>query len=89
VRAWIEGFDVATVRLDDEIYVPMGQEAQPVIGLMLDARSAGSNEVEGRPWPSRPIRTPLRCATDRLGFEGPPGAVDDSAQPVAVGGPVP
>ena len=79
VQPWIDGFAVATVRLDDEIYVPMGQESQPVIGLMLDGRSAGSNEVEGRPWPSQPVRVPLRCATDRLGFE-PPGDDDAPAE---------
>ena len=89
VRAWIEGFDVATVRLDDEIYVPMGQEAQPVIGLMLDARSAGSNEVEGPAvaLEADPDSPSLRHRPPRV--QGPPGAVDDSAQPVAVGGPVP
>jgi Zinc carboxypeptidase len=63
VRPWIRGFDVTTVRLDGTVYVPMGQEAQPVIGLMLDGRSAGSNEVEGVPWPRDPIgraRCPAR-----------------------------
>lgn len=79
---------MATVRLDDEIYVPMGQESQPVIGLMLDDRSAGSNEVEGRPWPSRPIRTPLRCATDRLGFV-PDDNGDASTEAVPLAGPAP
>jgi len=51
VRPWIDGFGVSTVRTGNELYVPMGQEAQPVIGLMLDGRSAGSNEVEGVPVP--------------------------------------
>jgi hypothetical protein len=69
VQAWIDGFDVATVRLDDEVYVPMGQESPPVIGLMLDGRSAGSNEVEGRPWPSKPVRVP---------FAAPPTGSDSS-----------
>jgi hypothetical protein len=61
VQPWIEGFGVTTVRLGDRVYVPMGQEAQPVVGLMLDARSAGSNEVEGTPWPEDPAAGPARC----------------------------
>jgi hypothetical protein len=61
VQPWIDGFDVTTVRHDATVYVPMGQEAQPVIGLMLDARSAGSNEVEGVPWPADASQGPTRC----------------------------
>jgi hypothetical protein len=62
VRPWIDGFNVATIPLvDGTIYVPMGQEAQPVVGLMLDGRSAGSNEVEGVPWPAEPAAGPARC----------------------------
>jgi hypothetical protein len=61
VQPWIDGFDVTTFTLDGTVYVPMGQEAQPVVGLMLDGRSAGSNEVEGVPWPADPAAAPARC----------------------------
>jgi hypothetical protein len=61
VRPWIDGFDVSTVRIGTNLYVPMGQEAQPVIGLMLDGRSAGSNEVEGVPSPPKPHPPGARC----------------------------
>jgi hypothetical protein len=62
VQPWIDGFGVTTVTLDDGMtYVPMGQEAQPVVGLMLDARSASSNEVDGVPWPADPAAGPAVC----------------------------
>jgi hypothetical protein len=61
VQPWIDGFDVTTVRAGDQRYVPMGQPAQPVIGLMLDGRSAGSNEVEAVPWPADPLPDGVRC----------------------------
>ena len=61
VRPWIDGFDVSASRAGSDLYVPMGQEAQPVIGLMLDGRSAGSNEVEGVPWPPTPLSPGVPC----------------------------
>jgi hypothetical protein len=61
VQPWIDGFGVSVKRAGADFYVPMGQEAQPVIGLMLDARSAGSNEVEGVPSPSEPLPEGVRC----------------------------
>lgn len=68
VQHWIDSYDVHTVAVGRRTYVPMGQEAQPVIGLMLDDRSAGSNEVAGDPWPTRLPNVPVRCNTDGLGF---------------------
>ena len=32
-----------------------------LVGLMLDARSAGSNEVDGVPWPADPAALPGVC----------------------------
>ncbi len=60
VQPWIDGFDVTTVPLDSGTYVPMGQAAQPVIGLVLDGRAAGST------WSSH-------CG-QRSFKPGPPGA---------------
>lgn len=73
VAPWIEAYGISTVDIGNRVYVPMGQEDQPTIGLKLDDRGT-SNDVSGTPWPrpdaeGRPDRPDLPCATDRLGFD--------------------